>query len=405
MTTDRDLDLITAAWLAEGPDELSDRVLDSVTDKIHTTRQRRRLRLPWRSQTMSLPMRAAAAAVIGVLVIGGLALLASPGQPSVAGPAATPTPTAVPTATPSASTGTLRQTFTSPRYGYAIRYPAGWVTTPATTSWRRGAETLWGDAALDAIGSSEARLSVASQALGSGQTADAWLVAYCGASGTTGDSCGPSIAIGDKTGFLDEAGAPASGGTVTAGGVIYDAAVVADGHGYEFTLDGHVDRAMFDAFLATVTFPVIPALDRTYTSTISGYSIGYPSAWAVTQATQPWTAGYDTMTYSDSIGTGSITMYGTSRKLPAGMSFENWFAAYDADRVLGTRCGVPSLNEDVTVDGFVGKLDVHCPASYLEAVIPKGGRVYVFTMFYPYNRPLFEALLGTVRLTPETATP
>ena len=75
------------------------------------------------------------------------------------------------------------------------------------------------------------------------------------------------------------------------------------------------------------------------------------------------------------------------------MSFEHWFAAYDADRVLGTRlCESRPGNEDVTVDGVVGKLDVHCPASYLEAVIPKGGRVYVFTMFYPYNRPLFEVI-------------
>ena len=85
------------------------------------------------------------------------------------------------------------------------------------------------------------------------------------------------------------------------------------------------------------------------------------------------------------------------------MSFEDWFADYDADRVRGT-CGAASLNEDVTVDGVVGKLDVHCPTMYLEAVIPKGGRAYVLTMFQPFNRPLFEAFLDTVRLTPETAT-
>ena len=91
-------------------------------------------------------------------------------------------------------------------------------------------------------------------------------------------------------------------------------------------------------------------------------------------------------------------------KLPAGTSFEDWFAAYDADRSVNT-CGAPSNNEDVTVDTLIGHLDVHCAASYLEAVIPKGGRVYVFTMFQPFNRPLFEALLATVRLTPETATP
>ena len=41
MTTDRDFDRIAMAWLADGPDELSDRVLDTVVDQIHLTRQRR----------------------------------------------------------------------------------------------------------------------------------------------------------------------------------------------------------------------------------------------------------------------------------------------------------------------------------------------------------------------------
>jgi hypothetical protein len=90
-------------------------------------------------------------------------------------------------------------------------------------------------------------------------------------------------------------------------------------------------------------------------------------------------------------------------KLPAGMSFETWYAAYAADRTLGTSCGAPARDEDITVDGIVGHLDVHCAASYLEAVVSKGGRVYVLTMFTPYTRPLFESLLATVRLTPASA--
>ena len=62
-------------------------------------------------------------------------------------------------------------------------------------------------------------------------------------------------------GYVDENGSPASGGTVTAGGVIFDAAVVVDGRGYEFTLDGHVDRALFDALLGSVTFDAAAAID------------------------------------------------------------------------------------------------------------------------------------------------
>ena len=44
-------------------------------------------------------------------------------------------------------------------------------------------------------------------------------------------------------------------------GVIFDAAVVVDRRGYEFTLDGHVDRALFDALLASVSFDAAGAID------------------------------------------------------------------------------------------------------------------------------------------------
>ena len=61
MTTDSDLDRISRAWLVDGPDELSDRVLDAVSDQIHLTRQRRATRPPWRFSTMTVPARVAAA--------------------------------------------------------------------------------------------------------------------------------------------------------------------------------------------------------------------------------------------------------------------------------------------------------------------------------------------------------
>ncbi len=101
MTTDRDFDRIAMAWLADGPDELSDRVLDAVVDEIHVTRQRHSLRLPWRFPTMNTPARVAAAAAIGVLAIGGALYVMSPGRSSVGGPGPTPTPTASPTPSPS----------------------------------------------------------------------------------------------------------------------------------------------------------------------------------------------------------------------------------------------------------------------------------------------------------------
>ena len=71
MTPDRDFERIALAWLADGPEELSDRVMDAVVDEIHLTKQRHGLRLPRRFESMNTPARVAAAAVIGVLALGG----------------------------------------------------------------------------------------------------------------------------------------------------------------------------------------------------------------------------------------------------------------------------------------------------------------------------------------------
>lgn len=190
-------------------------------------------------------------------------------------------------------------------------------------------------------------------------------------------------------------------GPVAPDGRIFDAVVVSGGYGFNFNMDGNVDRATFDAFLATVKLPDVPTLEKTYTSARAGYSIGYPGDWAVTPATKSWTTGYVTEAFSDHIGS-APSIDGTSMKLPAGTTFDAWFAGYDADRVKGM-CGAPSLNEDITIDGAVGHLDIHCPALYIEAVVSKGDRVYVFTMFSPFNRPMFETLVGSVHLTPASA--
>ena len=101
MTTDRDFDRIALAWLAEGPEELSDRVLDAVVDDIHVTRQRHGARRPRRFESMTTFARVAAAAVIGVIAIGGALYAFAPVGSGGRGP--TPSPTPSPTASPTAS--------------------------------------------------------------------------------------------------------------------------------------------------------------------------------------------------------------------------------------------------------------------------------------------------------------
>ena len=401
MNTDRDFDAIARAWLADGPEELSDRVLGAVVDDIRHTRQRHADRLRWTFPTTSIAARAsvllvlaALVAILGVVVLGGV------------GGSGPPSPTPVPST--SFPAVVLSRSFTSDRNGFSVAYPAGWTATAGTASWTPGTPLVWGNPALDEISTHDVRLVVASQHLQAGQTPTGWIQANC-ALDTPVAECAAlpgaweKVTVDGVTGYRDaDGGRPPSTG-VAADGVIFSAEVVTGRYAYQFVMDGHIDRAMFDAFLATVKLPVIPTLDRTYTSTLAGYSIDHPADWAVTPATKHWANGYNTMSYSDHVGNGP-SIDGTSMQLPDGMSFNAWFAAYDADRA-NTTCIVPSKNEDITVDGVIGRLDVHCPGSYLEAVIPKGGRVYVFTMWQPFTRQLFESLLETVRLTPETATP
>ena len=81
MTDQREIDRVLDAFLAEGTGEVADRVIDAALDQIDHTRQRRALRMPRRFSTMTMPIRLAAAAVIGVLAVGGALYLTRPGQP------------------------------------------------------------------------------------------------------------------------------------------------------------------------------------------------------------------------------------------------------------------------------------------------------------------------------------
>ncbi|MEW5990342.1 MAG: hypothetical protein AB1736_03220 [Chloroflexota bacterium] len=99
MSTNRDFDRIAGAWLAEGPSELADRVLDAALDEVHLTHQRRRISVPWRYDRMSLPIRLAAAVVVGVLAVSVI-YLNLPGRSDVGGQDPTPSPPATPTIQP-----------------------------------------------------------------------------------------------------------------------------------------------------------------------------------------------------------------------------------------------------------------------------------------------------------------
>ena len=140
MTTDRtrptDFDRLASTWLAEGPTELADRVLDAALSEVHSTHQRRAMRVPWRFPNMSNISSTARLVVVGAAllagVIGGTYLFAS-GRPRAE--QAHPSPSIA--ALPSGVSGWTR--YTSTQYGLMFSYPSDWsVRAPATRKWLAG---------------------------------------------------------------------------------------------------------------------------------------------------------------------------------------------------------------------------------------------------------------------------
>jgi len=133
MTKPRDPDALLSAYLAVGMEILPDRVVDSVLDEVHRTRQRTVFG-PWRTRSM-FRSAFATATVVAVIALGG-AFFIQRGQPSVVGP--NPTAGAVPSSSlpgvVAPSAGPSKAPTSS-----AITNPAGvWIATGSMGTPRGG---------------------------------------------------------------------------------------------------------------------------------------------------------------------------------------------------------------------------------------------------------------------------
>ena len=105
MTSERDTERLLDEWLSDGPTVATDRVIDSVADRIGRQSQRPAWLISWRESPVNSYLKPilAAAAVI-VVVVAGIAILGGPSVFNVGGPPSpSPSPSPAPPATASAA--------------------------------------------------------------------------------------------------------------------------------------------------------------------------------------------------------------------------------------------------------------------------------------------------------------
>jgi hypothetical protein len=260
MNTDRDFERTAQAWLAEGPERLPDRVLDAVDHKIHVTRQRRALRMPWRDPRMNQMTRAVAViAAVAIVLIGGVVLLrpgASSGQAGSSGNSPSPSGNSP----VSSGLPALTTTFTSKVSGYSISYPAGWKVVMATQTWPTGKFTFNpDDPSVDSFSGPNLAIYAASQKLATSTTPKKWLDEYV-SDATLEFSNRPdcaavkteAIVVDGATGVMN----------YSCSVVLIDAIVTSGGRGYAFSLQGDsVDKAWMLDLLKTVKLHPESAID------------------------------------------------------------------------------------------------------------------------------------------------
>lgn len=204
-----------------------------------------------------------AVALLLVVAVAGVVLLerSIPG-----GSGESPPPTERPSGSP-IPVPLLTETFVSTRNGFSVRYPAGWSTRAATTSWLPNTMLPIGNPALDELKlQGVARLVVASQRLEAGQTEASWIASFgqpfylrrC-----SGDRAAwPRVTVDGRSGYLDLNACPLSADvSFSAPDLAFDVIVFAGDRVYRIGLDGVVDLGYFEAILATVRLDPASAID------------------------------------------------------------------------------------------------------------------------------------------------
>jgi hypothetical protein len=423
MTDDRSLERAARSWIEVGPTAAPPHVVDAALGLIERTPQERDW-FPWRFPRMSNSARMVALVAIGALILAGAFALAGVGGRGGPLPSTAPSASAVASAIASAAAGpstlTLSETFVSPTYGYTVKIPAGWSIKPATKSWSTGDVNLWNSGFNDELSLAGAgmRFSGTSQSLAKGQTGDQWLTAYAASAGNSSRSGWLEIQIGGQTGYLTANGVAAGGGTIAPGGVMFDSVVIDNDRAYNFNMDGKLDRATFDAIVATIALDpssvgALPALDKSFTSPSYGYTIKQSADWTVKAATAHWKGVDNSPPATDEMTiTGTDSVVSIASQSLGGKTLDEFLVPFHAFTIAnvppGCDGGEPSTWPSTPIGPETGRWYELCNAS--EAVVEVGGRVYAFSLgnnTFDGSRHLHTAswlrLLETVTFDPGSA--
>lgn len=438
MTEDR-FERLARGWIRQGPETAPAWPIEAALVEIDSTPQEGSRAITRRIATMSTPARIAAVLVVAaaaVLVavnlpgglVGGPGPSASPGTTSSASAAPTSSPADTPPPTPPTVEVPLKLDgrFTSAVHGFSLRYPREWDVRRAAREWGPN-DTLLnpGSQTFDVLGNGTVRFSGASQPLAEGQTPGEWLDWYWNAYDPFRGACIPfelpeeTVFVGEHEARVNFDGCPLQG-AVYDGAPIFDIFLVVDGRGYNFALEGAVNRAYLERILSTVVIrPVIgmlpvtiPAFDTTFTSSRYGFSVRYPAGWAVRPATETWESSTSPLSLGspklDELSGSSARFSAASQALPAGWGDQQWYDWYFQfpPECVGyegepwTEVVVNERTWRVFYDG--------CPLDV--ALVPGGvvfgaitvvdGRGYDVAVDGAVNREFFKAILTTVAFEP-----
>jgi hypothetical protein len=204
---------------------------------------------------------------------------------------------------------------------------------------------------------------------------------------------------------------------------MFDSVVIDNDRAYNFNMDGKLDRAVFDMFLASITLDptsvrTVPELTEAFTSVRHGYSLRLPASWTVEPASAPWPAGTEAPGPPDprldqftDPADSTRPFVVVSQPLASGTMPDGWLTAYEASapQMPNSCWPVPAQMERITVSDQPAWVHGGAPnCGFTEAVTFAGGRAYELTAYYPVgavpiDRRLFDAVLATVALDPAAA--